>query len=227
MTQSGGEQSERIIQILLVDDHTMVREGFRQLIVEEDDMAVAGEASSGREAIELVQQLDVDVVLMDIVMPEMNGVEATHQILKANPDIRVIGLSIYTDQQYVINMLRNGASGYVLKNARFEELSRAIRTVVDGQLYLSESIPRTILQKAIGGEVSGGGSGELDKLTHRERQVLQLLAEGKKTSEIAEILEIGVKTVGTYRWRMMQKLDLSSNAELTQFAIRHGLIKLE
>lgn len=214
------------IKVLLVDDHTLVREGFRQLIRAEAGMEVVGEARNGKDAVGFVQHDEVDVVLMDIVMPVMNGIEATYQILKIHPEIRIIGLSIYADQQYVIKMLRNGALGYILKNAKFSELARAIRTVMRGQIYLSDSIPRSIFQKALGGGKRREGTNDLETLTHRERQVLQLLAEGNKSSEIAEILDIGVKTVGTYRWRMMQKLNLDSNAELTQFAIREGLIKL-
>jgi len=166
------------------------------------------------------------LIVSDFNMPEMNGIEATHQILRAHPDVKVMGLSIYSDQQYVRDMLRNGASGYVLKNAPFRDLVKAIRTVMDGQVYLSESIPRSIFQEALTGDNEDRESGDLEKLTHREKQVLQLMAEGNQPRQIAEILDIGVKTVSTYRWRMMQKLDIHSNAELTQFAIKEGLIKL-
>ena len=224
--QPANDSSGDTIKVLLVDDHTMVREGFRQLIQDEGDMEVVGEAHSGNEAVKMIRNNHTDVVLMDIVMPEMNGIEATHQILRAHPDVKVMGLSIYSDQQYVRDMLRNGASGYVLKNAPFRDLVKAIRTVMDGQVYLSESIPRSIFQEALTGDNEDRESGDLEKLTHREKQVLQLMAEGNQPRQIAEILDIGVKTVSTYRWRMMQKLDIHSNAELTQFAIKEGLIKL-
>ncbi len=214
------------IRLILAEDHQMVREGLRRLLNDEEDMHVVGEAQSGHEAVQLVKEQDADVVLMDIILPKMNGIQATYQILKTAPDLKVIGLSVHTDQHYVRDMLRNGASGYVLKSAPYMELVKAIRTVMDGQVYLSDEIPRSVFQSALQEEAEDGSTGRLNKLTHREKQVLQLMAEGNQPREIAKLLEIGVKTVSTYRWRMMQKLDIHSNAELTQFAIKEGLIKL-
>jgi len=213
------------VKILLADDHQMIREGFRNLLDNETDMEVTAEASTGREVLELVEKTDVDVVLMDIMMPELNGIDTTRRIQEISPDIKVIGLSIYSDYNYIRQMFKVGASGYILKNASFQELVEAIRTVMKNQIYLSHQLAANFFGEYAGKSTNDSPSA-YELLTNREREVLQMLAEGKSTKQIAGILDIGVKTVETHRWRMMKKLEMDNVADLTKYAIRQGLIKL-
>jgi len=213
------------VKILLADDQQMIREGFRKLLDNESDLEVIAEASTGREVLELVEQKDVDVVLMDIMMPELNGIDTTRRIQEINPEIKVIGLSIYSDYNYIKQMFKVGASGYILKNASFQELVEAIRTVMKNQIYLSHQLAASFFGE-YPGKPSGSSPSAYELLTNREREVLQMLAEGKSTKQIAAILNIGVKTVETHRWRMMKKLEIDNVADLTKYAIRQGLIKL-
>ena len=214
------------IRVLLVDDHQMMREGLRALLAGVTDMEIVGEAPDGRMALELVRSLLPDVVVMDIGMPELNGVDATLRILAEHPGVKVIALSTHTDKRYVHHMLEAGACGYVLKISAHDELVRAVRAVSLGSIYLSPEVAGPVVERSThpqeGGEVSAYSS-----LGAREREVLQLVAEGKTSGETALKLHISIKTVETHRRNIAQKLGLHGTAELTKYAIREGLTSLE
>jgi DNA-binding NarL/FixJ family response regulator len=214
------------IRILLADDHQMMREGLRAVLAREPTIEVVGEAENGRLALELVRSLSPDIVVMDITMPDLNGVDATRLIFARYPDVKVIALSVYADQRYVLAMLKAGASGYVVKAAAGEELLHAIKAVVKNKKYISPEITGVLIEGYLGGAVSPEEpAGAL--LGAREREVLQLLAEGKTSGEIAAALHISTSTVEAHRRNIMKKLDLHSVAELTKYAIREGLTSLE
>jgi two-component system response regulator NreC len=208
--------------ILLADDHRVVREGLRTLLAQEPDLSVVGEAADGREVVELARTLHPEVVIMDIAMPELNGIEATRLIVSENPSIRVVALSMYADRRFVTQILRAGALGYVLKEAAFEELARAIRTVATGKPYFSPTVAGFVVEEFVR-QVSATASKTLELLTSRETEVLRLLAEGKRAKDIALELKIGVKTAEAHRQNLMNKLEMHTIAELTRFAIREGL----
>ncbi len=208
--------------ILLADDHRVVREGLRTLLSQEPDLSVVGEASDGRQVVELARSLKPDVVIMDIAMPELNGIEAARLIVAENPRIRIVALSMYADRRFVTQILRAGALGYVLKEAAFEELAHAIRTVAGGKPYLSPSVAGFVVEEFVQ-QSSPVPAKSLDLLTNREREVLKLLAEGKRARDIASELKIGVKTAEAHRQNLMNKLEMHTIAELTRFAIREGL----
>lgn len=208
--------------ILLADDHRVVREGLRTLLSQEADLSVIGEAADGREVVELARSLHPDVIIMDIAMPEMNGIEATRLIVGENPAIRIVALSMYADRRFVMQILRAGALGYVLKEAAFEELARAIRTVAAGKPFLSPTVAGFVVEEFVR-QVSTTASKTIDLLTSRETEVLRLLAEGKRAKDIALELKIGVKTAEAHRQNLMNKLEMHSIAELTRFAIREGI----
>ena len=214
------------IRILVVDDHKIFREGLRSLVEKQPGMEVIGEVENGRKAIQLVQELLPDVIIMDIAMPDLNGIEATRQILAKAPSIKVVALSMHSDKRFVVEMLKAGASGFLLKDCAFEELAHAIRAVRTNRTYLSPKIADMMIKDCVRllpiGELS-----VFSVLTPRQRQVLQLLSEGKKTSQIALDLQVSVKTVETYRQQIMDKLDIHSIAELTKYAIREGLTSLQ
>lgn len=214
------------IRILLVDDHQMMRDGLRSILDLEDALNVVGEAATGYEALELVEELRPDVVVMDIGMKDLNGIEATRQIKANCPEVKVIGLSTYSDESYVLGILAAGASGYVLKEAAVEEMRRAIRAVVSGHHYLSPEIAGSVVASRVS-EPGRDGASAASPLASRERQILQLLAEGHTSSEIAQKLHIATTTVDSHRRNIMKKLDLHSVAELTKYAIREGLTSLE
>lgn len=213
------------IRIMIADDHEIVRNGLRSLIEKELDMEVIAEADNGRSAVRLALELAPDVVIMDIAMPELNGIEATRQIISALPRIKVIALSMHADKRYVMEMLKAGASGYILKDNAYEELARAIRTALKNQTYLSPQVTETVIGDYVQLALTASGSA-FSLLSAREREVLQLLAEGNSTAQIAERLGISVKTVETYRQHIIEKLDIRSIAELTKYAIREGLTSL-
>ena len=211
----------REIRILVVDDHAVLRSGLRSLLQSEEDLEVVGEATNGREAIGLVKQLLPDVVVMDIRMPDLNGVEATRQAISIKPDIKIIALSANSDERSPVEMLRAGAVGYVQKEATFEELAVAIRTVVRNKVYFSPTVISHMSE-----EKNGAGSvrvSPFNVLSARERETLQLISEGKATKEIAALLGVSIKTIETHRRNLMEKLRLDSVAELTKYAIREGL----
>ena len=213
------------ITVFLADDHAVVRDGLRFMLQAQPDIRVIGDAANGRDAVRQMAELRPDVVVMDIAMSDLNGIEATRQIMEEAPGVKVIGLSMHSDRRFVEGMLGAGASGYLLKDAAFEDLADAIRTVMAGRVYLCAEIAGIVVE----GFVKGGGGGApspLDMLTRREREVLQLLAEGKRTKQIASELGVSVKTVESHRSRLMNKLGTHSVAELTKYAIREGLTSL-
>jgi len=210
---------EKRTTILLVDDHAVVRQGFRMILSAEPDFEVVGEAANGREAIGLAESLRPDVVLMDVSMPELNGIEATRRIVTDAPRTRVLALSMHRDTVYVREILRAGASGYLLKEAGDHDLLTAIRAVAQGQGYLSPAVSDAVLS-----DYRKHVTDPIDLLTSREREVLQLIAEGKTNKEIATALDLSTYTVESHRGRIMEKLNLHSAGELVRFAFRNGLI---
>ncbi|MBM4294607.1 MAG: response regulator transcription factor [Deltaproteobacteria bacterium] len=214
------------IRIILADDHQIVRHGLRNLLELEPDLKVVAEADNGRDALQLVKELAPNIVIMDISMPGLNGIEATRQILSESPRVKVIALSMHSDSSYVLNMLKAGASGYLLKDCALEELVKAVRTVENRKTFLSPGISDIVIKDFIGGWGGAGGSA-YSVLTPREREVLQLITEGKTTNQIADCLCVSVKTVEAHRKQVMNKLGIHSVAELTKYAIRQGLTSLE
>lgn len=216
------------IKVLLVDDHAILREGVHALLSREPDITVVGEAGDGQEAVELVPRLRPDVVIMDIVMPRMNGLEATRLIKERHPGVRVLILSMYDDQEYVVQIIQAGASGYVLKRVVTEDLVRAIHEVHAGESFLYPPIAATLIGdylRVTKGDSAGRVVGEA--LTSREREVLKLIADGYSNQEIAEHLGLSRKTVDSHRANAMRKLDLHDVTEVVKYAIRTGLITLE
>ena len=214
------------LRILLVDDHKIVREGLRTLIEKQPGLEVVGEANSGRMALNLARELKPDVVIMDITMPDLNGIEATRQIHSEIPGVKVIALSMHSDKRLVAGILMAGASGYLLKeDCDSVELGRAIQAVASNQTYLSPKIGEVVIKDYVR-HLSITTSSPFSILTPREREVLQLLAEGKSTKEIASSLHLSVKTIETHRNKIMEKLDIHSIAELTKYAIRERLTPL-
>jgi DNA-binding NarL/FixJ family response regulator len=213
------------IRILLADDHELVRAGIRSLLERLPDVEVVAETGDGRQAIRLVEEHNPDIVLTDIAMPDLNGLEVTRHLAKAFPNVRVIILSMYSDEEHLYLALRAGASGYLLKGSAGEELKLAIHAVAQGETYLSPPVAKIMIR-----EYSGRVNAEpcpLRKLSPRQEQVLQLIAEGKTTKQIALALSISVKTVESHRMQLMERLDLHDVASLVRFAIKIGLVTLE
>jgi two-component system response regulator NreC len=214
-------------KVLLVEDHIVVRQGIKALLSDEPDLEIVGEADNGREALSLVSELRPDVVLMDISMPGLNGIEATRQIRQRYADVKVVVLSMHASEEYVFQMLRAGASGYVLKQSDSSEVLTAIRAATSGGSFLSPPISRTVIDDYVHRAETRGRADDMDLLTSREREVLQLLAEGLSNREIAQQLNISIKTVETHRSNMMNKLGVSSKTELVKYALRKGWAALE
>jgi DNA-binding NarL/FixJ family response regulator len=213
-------------RLLLVDDQRLVRAGICMMIRGQKDMQVVGEADDGREAVEMTRDLSPDIVLMDITMPGLNGIDATRQITAMERSPKVIAVSGHTDRRFVADVLRAGAVGYLAKEAPPEELMLAIRTVMQNKVYLSPQIADTVLDD-YRRFVPGSSSPEFANLSEREREVLQLMAEGKNTKQIASALHVGKKTVDTHRAHIMAKLNASSVADLVKHAIREGLTSVD
>lgn len=213
-------------KIFLADDHAILREGLRSLIDGLPEMEVIGEAGDGREAVRVATEAKPDVVVMDVNMPDLNGIEATRLMVKELPTVKVIGLSMYSDKRFVVGMLKAGASGYLLKASAFEELATAVQTVMAGNIYLSPRVTGVVIEDYVGKLAAEGPTLE-GVLTAREREVLQLLAEGRSSKEIASRLHVSEKTVHTHRQHIMEKLDIHSIAELTKYAIREGITSVE
>ena len=213
-------------KILLADDHKIIRDGLRALLEKEPDMEVVGEAQDGITTVRLAKKFLPNIVIMDIGMPDMNGIDATRQIISETQGVKVIALSMHSDRRFVLQMLKAGASGYLLKDSAFEELASAIKTVMAGQPYLSPKITDVVIKEYIV-SLPKNEESVFTKITTREREVLQLLAEGKATKQIAAFLNVSVKTIETHRQQIMEKLDIHSVAELTKYAIREGLTSLE
>jgi len=214
-----------MIEILLADDHRIMRDGLSALLKNEPDIEVVAEAENGREAVEMSRKLKPNVVVMDISMSGLNGVEATRQILALDDNVKVLVLSMHADKRFVTGALSAGASGYVLKDCAFEELVRAIHTVAMNQTYLSPSIAGIVVESYRRSQTSPTQS--FPVLTPREREVLQLVTEGASAKKIASILNVSMKTVETHRHHVMEKLNAHSVAELTKYAIREGLTSLD
>ena len=214
------------IRVLLADDHKIMREGLRSLLEREEDIQVVAEAGDGRTAVELARELRPNVVIMDIGMPVLNGIEATRQIIDGIKGSKVVALSLHSDRRFVTEVLHAGAMGYLIKDCACEELCRAVRTVAQGQIYLSPEIAGTVVRDYVD-RLAGRSDSSPSPLTPREREVLQLLAEGRPTKRIAQALHISIKTVETHRARIMSKLDIDSIAGLTKYAVREGLTSLQ
>ena len=215
------------IRLLIADDHKLMREGLRALIEKEPDMQVVGEAEDGKSIVGLVGKASPHVIVMDVSMPDLNGIDATRKILAANPHVKVVGLSGHADQHFVREMLTAGASAYILKHTASDELMRAIRTVMKGGKYLSSDVARGVMDAYVEMSRPLGKNQAFIVLTDREREVLQLIAEGKSTKEVADDLGVSVKTVETHRRNIMEKLDIHSVAELTKYAIREGITSVD
>lgn len=213
------------VRVLLADDHTLVRAGLRKLLETVPDLEVVGEASDGLALIALVAQWQPDLVLMDIAMPGLNGLDATARVMKEWPETRVLILSMHQNEEYVRQALRHGAAGYLLKDAAPMELDLALKAVLRGDTYLSPAVSKGVLSDYIGRLRGDPETGEL--LTPRQREVLQLIAEGQSTKEIARRLELSVKTVDTHRSQLMQQLNIHEVAGLVRYAIRAGLVSTD
>jgi two-component system, NarL family, response regulator NreC len=212
------------IKILLADDHRIVREGLRSILESESDIEIVGEASDGATALSLVRKLIPDLIVMDISMPDLNGVEATRKILGEYPEIKVIALSMHSDKRFVVEMLDAGASGYLLKDCASEELSQAIHGALAGETYISHGITASVIRKLMEPETDNGERSSV--LTKKELVVLKYIAEGLNTKEIADKLTVSVKTVESHRLHIMEKLEIHNIAELIKHAIRIGLISI-
>ncbi|MBI4826968.1 MAG: response regulator transcription factor [Nitrospirae bacterium] len=212
-------------KILIADDHKIMRDGLRMLLEKQEDFKVIAEAGDGRSAVRMALDLSPDLIVMDASMPDMNGIEATRQILSKDTSIKIIALSMHSERQYIIEMLKAGAQGYVLKDCAYDELINAIRSVLNDVMYLSPKISDAILTEYIN-NVPFKNITAFSSLTNREREVLQLIAEGNTTKEIAGLLNVSVKTVETHRQQLMNKLKIHSIAGLTKYAVREGLTSL-
>ena len=210
------------IKIFIADDHRILREGLRSMIEKIRNVDVVGEAGNGREAVRLASEKRPDVVIMDVNMPDLNGIEATRLLLKELPAVKVIALSMYSDKRFVAGMLRAGASGYLLKAGAFEELATAVQTVMAGDIYLSPRVTGVVIEDYVG-QLNQEKSAPTKTLSPREREILQLLAEGKSSKDVASLLHVSEKTVHSHRQNIMEKLNLHSIAELTKYAIREGI----
>jgi DNA-binding NarL/FixJ family response regulator len=217
--------SSEFAKVLIVDDHAMMRQGLSSMLEDYDQVEVVAEAADGRQALRQARLHQPDIVLMDVGMPNLNGFDATRQIMRAVPHARVIALSMYDDSQFVGRMLGAGAAGYLLKDGAFEEVIEAIETIRAGRLYLGQGITHVVVGDPLRVKLPGAQTSL--PLSQREREVLQLLAEGRTTKQIAAALFISVKTVETHRQRIMDKLDIRSIAELTKYAIREGLTNVQ
>ncbi|MFQ4137361.1 response regulator [Nodosilinea sp. PGN35] len=213
------------IQLVIADNHTLVRAGFRSLVEELDGIEVIGEAENGRDTLQLVETLRPQIVLMDIAMPEMNGLEATARISREFPQVRVLILSMHANEEYVYQALRSGASGYLLKDSGTEELDLALRAIARGETYLCPAVSKYVVSDYV--RRLGQDQNPLDQITPRQREILQLIAEGKSTKDIADLLYISTKTVETHRTQLMDRLDIHDIAGLVRYAIRTGLVVLE
>ena len=210
------------IRVLLVEDHNLVRAGIRSLLDSFQDIDVVGEAANGRDALRMTRQLGPEVVLMDISMPELNGMEATGRLKKCCPDSKVLMLSMHNDEEYVAQSLRAGARGYLVKDAATKELELAIHTLARGEIYISSSVSMSVVDKLMADDSDGSA---LNQLTSRQREILQLVAEGCSTREIAERLSLSIKTVETHRTHLMERLEITDVPGLVRFALKAGLIQ--
>jgi DNA-binding NarL/FixJ family response regulator len=216
---------EKKIRVLLAEDHILVRQGFRRILEDDPGISVVGEARTGLEAIDQCKELKPDVVVMDLSMPDLGGLEATAEILKAEPQIKILILSMYSNEAYVRKAFELGAKGYILKNAIEVDLTRAVMALAEGQAYFSPGVSHIVLESMKAGTFQGTSQDPYEKLTLREKEVLQLIAQGKSNKEIATLLNISVNTVAVHRAHVMETLNLHRTAELVLFAVKKGLIQ--
>ena len=216
-----------MIRIVLAEDHAIVRKGIFALLDEQSDLEVVGEASNGHEALAVVDSTRPDIVVMDINMPELNGLEATRQIRKQYPEVKVLVLTMYTNEEYVLNLLQAGAAGYIVKESIPAELINAIKAIHAGNAYLSPAVSRNVIDEYLRNVGDEGATDTFDRLTDREREIMQLLVEGSSTKEIADKLSISSKTVGVHRVNLMEKLEVNSMPDLVKYALRKGMISLD
>jgi len=215
------------IRVLIADDHKIMLAGLRSLLEKQSDFDVVAEAENGRKAVQMALEKKPDVVVMDVSMPDLNGIEATTQIIEMLPDTRVIALSMHSDKRFVMGMLRAGAAGYLLKDCAAQELANAIHKVAGGKKYLSPEITGVVIDDFLLGSMPEGTPTSASLLSAREREVLQLIAEGWSTKQIASHLYVSIKTIETHRRQIMKKLDLHSIADLTKYAIREGFTSID
>jgi DNA-binding NarL/FixJ family response regulator len=213
-----------LTRVVLADDHSVVRQGLRAWLERSGHVQVVGEAADGREAVAVVEQLQPDVVIMDIAMPMLNGIDATAQITRRNPDTKVIILSMHTDESYILRALGAGAKGYLLKESTETDVLPAVQSVRDGKPYFTPSIARLLLEDYMRSLKQNNLQDSYDLLTEREREVLQLLAQGKSNKEVAQVLDLSPHTIDSHRTNMMQKLNLHNTAEIVLYAVRKGII---
>ena len=218
-------QKDKIIKVVLADDHMIIRDGLRSLLERQTDMEVVAEADNGRTAIKHVKELLPDVVIMDIGMRELNGIDATRQIIKMSPGVKVLALSMYSDKRFIKGMFKAGASGYMLKDSAFNELADAIRVIVEDKIYISPSVANIVTEDYLKQSPESDRSTR-SLLTSRELEVLQLLVEGMSTKQIASSLRLSIKTIESHRSRVMKKINVNNIADLTKYAIREGIISL-
>ncbi len=218
---------EKKIRVLLAEDHTLVRQGFRRILEDDPRIVVVGEASTGLAAIEQCKQLKPDVVLMDLAMPELGGLEASAEILKENPDIRILILSMYSNEAYIRKAFEVGAKGYMLKNAIELDLTRAVTALAEGGAYMSPGVSNLVIESLKAGSFQDTSKDPYERLTLREKEVLQLIAQGKSNKEIAQLLNISVNTVAVHRAHVMETLGLHRTAEIVLYAVKRGLIVME
>lgn len=212
------------MRIVLADDHSLVRRGMRSLLEAEPDLRIVGEAADGREALKLCESLEPDIAILDVAMPQLNGLEVAAQAIKLVPELKVIMLSMYADESYIVRALLAGAKAYLLKEATEGDLVAAVRAVSEGKSFFSPAISRILAENYVRQLQQRGQQDSWELLTAREREVLQLLAEGKTNKEVATVLNIGVSTVETHRNKIMQKLGLRNFAELVIYAVRKGVV---
>ncbi len=209
-----------MIKVLLVDDHQLVRSGINRILQDAEGIEVVGEASSGEEAISLTRDIKPNVILMDVSMPGIGGIEATRKLLRVDENLKIVALTVYADEPYPTSLLEAGASGYLTKGCEVSEIVNAINTVVRGERYLGKDIAQQMALSAL----PGGKKNPFDKLSQREVQVMLMITQGKKLQDISDKLCLSPKTVSTYRYRIYEKLDVDNDVELTHLAIRHGMV---
>jgi len=214
----------RNIRVLLADDHQLMRSGVRLMLEREPNVSVVGEAGDGREAVALAKSLKPDVVVMDIGMPNLNGIEAAHQMTEESPGLAIVMLSMHSDESYVLRALKAGARGYLLKDSAEADLTKAVHVVAGGKSFFSPAVSRVLLDDYVRKLKRSGTDDPYDLLTPREREVLQLIAEGKSNKDIANLLNLSVYTVESHRANLMEKLNLRGMAELILYAVRKGII---
>jgi DNA-binding NarL/FixJ family response regulator len=215
------------IRVFLADDHAVVRDGLRLILETQGNIAIVGEAADGHQAVSQVLELKPDIVLMDIAMPELNGIEAAQKIQQSCPNTKIIILSMYSSTEHIFRALKAGVRGYILKESAGKEVVKAIQMIHSGHRYLSQNISETLIDDYVYQQETLIAKSPLARLSGRERETLQMIAEGKSTKEIAKILDLSVKTIETYRSRLMEKLEINDIQGLVKFAIRHGITSLE